>query len=448
MKQVFLHKEDERADENQDEDCNVEILLQRIEVQQYLSKLYELAMESQNTNNGRSITNSNNEFSNESFLAIDNSKPTKRSNKSTVENLLLDTSSNGLSPEDDMQILDTLLTQINQQDEESQEQVKAVDNELAEQENLLLQLRDHLKVYHNIKESYENLLVEVQALEQEKVDLKNQLEKVTSNPRLGCPNSIKEKLERVEANLKRARSETRHQHEMYKKMEAEALKCRALETKIKQLKSHRVELIRRQKELSHKHQMLVKENSREIMQLKKLNRKTDQRYAKLEEECRKYKAHLARRNDHSKTLSSKLKQTESHLLKLLSMRKRELQDRYNKGQSRKMYRMSFVNDDNNDVSNQNDIAKLYIDDGNREYQSANFVLQKLVSDRVERQTLQRQYKVAIEKYETLSKQISTNGVDDDEGMQLQLELLGSDLEELQSRIEMLENSHGEKHVEV
>lgn len=414
-----------------------------MEVQQYLSKLYERAIERQSsvTVGETKATIGPNKGSHDSKnLTV----PLNSLKHSNTESIIIDTSTNTLSPEEDMQILDTLITQLNQHDEESQEQVKAVDNELAEQENLLLQLRDHLKVYHNIKEQYESLLIEVQSLEQEKVGLKSQLEKVASNPRLGCSNSIRAKLEKVEVNLKRARSETRHQHEMYKKMEAEALKCRSLETKIHQLKSHRTELMRRQKELAHKHQMLAKENSREILQLKKLNRKTDQRYAKLEEECRKYKAHLSRRNDHSKNLSSKLKQTETHLLKLLSMRKRELQGRYNNGQSRKMYRMSFVNDQNNNGSVKNELAS----ENNGEYQSAKFVLQKLVTDRVEHQTLERQYKTALQKYKDLSQRISAKDFDDDDGVQLQLELVGSELEELQLRLEMLEDDDTHRNSEV
>eukprot|EP00957_Ditylum_brightwellii_P178231 13574988-Ditylum_brightwellii.AAC.1 len=87
-----------------------------------------------------------------------------------------------VNPDEDMAILDQLLElqhkdqEFNNEQKVDQEELKKVEGELEEQEGLLLQLKESLKVYHNMKEKYEILMGEVQSLESEKMSLAEQLE--------------------------------------------------------------------------------------------------------------------------------------------------------------------------------------------------------------------------------------------------------------------------------
>jgi len=454
VKREFVPKDKEEVVEAED-------LMQRGDVQTYLKRLYAVALEKRKNN-----LQTGGEAPELPMIAS-----TSSSNISTEKNVSTDTNIKDLtttslvsnpspSPEEDIQILDTLLTQLqsnpsseepNTEDSATDTQIHAVNNELAEQEQMLLQLRDHLAVYHSIKERYESLLVEVQSLEQEKQTLAAQLERMTHNPDVS--NSIRKKLERVEANLSRARHETKTQQDAYRKMEAQAHKCRALEQKISQLKQHKANLMRQQKRQLAKHKQLNQKNNREIIALKKQNRQYNNKNSKLEQECRRYRATLERRKGQSHKLTSKLKQTEDHLLKLLRMRKKELQDRYfakngngTGAKKNRMYRMSFCQGRLSELPREN----LFAEENNTEYQSAQFVLNKMVSDRVERDSLQALHQNKLKKYEDAMRQMSElldsqnqDGVNDEEkddeveGLQLQLELLGNDLEDLRGRLELL-----------
>jgi DNA repair exonuclease SbcCD ATPase subunit len=73
-----------------------------------------------------------------------------------------------------------------------------MEGEIEAQENRLLQLREHLKVYHSMKEKYEQLMGEVQSLEAEKRALAELLEKAQTDPTRGCSQAIKAKLQKVE----------------------------------------------------------------------------------------------------------------------------------------------------------------------------------------------------------------------------------------------------------
>lgn len=136
---------------------------------------------------------------------------------------------------------------------------------------------------------------EVQSLEAEKVSLARELERVQVDPTKGCSIAIKKKLEKVESSLARARSETRKHQQMYRKAEAEAQKCRALERKISDLKQGKVALMKKQREAAARHRNFMDAKTREIHALKKKERKVGQKVSKLEAECHKYKTNLERR---------------------------------------------------------------------------------------------------------------------------------------------------------
>jgi kinesin family protein 4/21/27 len=246
-----------------------------------------------------------------------------------VDDLLLDE----VNPDEEMAILDQLLelqhrdNEYEKEHKSDEEQLKKVEGEIAEQEGMLLQLRESLKVYHTLKAKYEVLMGEVQQLETEKTNLAQQLEKATADPSKGCSLAIKKKLEKVEVSLARARSETRKHQQKYRKAEQQAQKSKVLERKIVELKKAKVDMIKKQKESAARHREYTESKTREIMALKRKERTAGQKMSKLEAEIKIHKNNLEKRKDYCTKLSSKLKQTESHLMKLLAMRKRELHHR-------------------------------------------------------------------------------------------------------------------------
>ena len=329
-----------------------------------------------------------------------------------------------VDPDGDMAILDQLI-EIQHQDQEfdkaqkeDQVQIDQVEGQIEEQEALLLQLKESMKVYHDMKDKYEVLMGEVQSLEAEKVTLARELERVQVDPTKGCSIAIKKKLEKVESSLARARSETRRHQQMYRKAEAEAQKCRVLERKISDLKQGKVALMKKQREAAAKHRSFVDSKTREIHALKKKERKVGQKVSKLEAECQKYKTSLERRRQYCDNLQDKLKQTESHLMSPLAMRKRELQRRTKSlaptgGQSyrsrgeggvgRRACNTTVEASASDDKNSNNDDSYA---ERTEEVKSIKFLLEKMVSDRVTFSQNKMRYEQKVVEYSNLMKMLS------------------------------------------
>lgn len=387
-----------------------------------------------------------------------------------------------VDPDGDMAILDQLI-EIQHQDQEfdkaqkeDQVQIDHVEGQIEEQEALLLQLKESMKVYHDMKDKYEALMGEVQSLEAEKVSLARELEKVQVDPTKGCSIAIKKKLEKVESSLARARSETRKHQQMYRKAEAEAQKCRVLERKISNLKQGKVALMKKQREAAARHRSFMDAKTREIHALKKKERKVGQKVSKLEAECHKYKTNLERRKQYCDKLQDKLKQTESHLMSLLSMRKRELQKRTKslapgdsllyrsrgngggaggRGGSAMTVTSTTICDNGSDP----------FAERTEEVKSIKFLLEKMVSDRVVFSQNKMRYEQKVAEYSNLMKMLTVelqaikaarqdtkssmeeSGDLDEQGIQslrdhehnindleLKLDLVGAELEDLRAKL--------------
>jgi Kinesin motor domain len=366
-----------------------------------------------------------------------------------------------VDPDAEMAILDQLLEvqqkdhQYDQEQKKDTEQLQQVEGELAEQERLLLQLRESLKVYHNMKEKYEILMAEVQQLELEKEQLADQLEKAKADPSKGCSASIKNKLEKVEQSLSRAKSETRKHREMCRKAEQEAQKCKALERKISELKHGKVALIRKQKESAAKHKQYTEAKAREISALRRKERKTEKHVSNLQNEIQLHKNNLNKRKDYCEKLTKKLQQTESHLMQLLSMRNRDFRERAStigNGRRRSTLLVTKTADIQEDKA---DFAPL-----NEETKSMLFMIEKMVSDQVNRSELLQKYEERIAEYgdamremvkevrhieqiprDSMELDSDGEGSSDDsdrkhnvEELELKIELLGRELEELRDQL--------------
>jgi Kinesin motor domain len=308
------------------------------------------------------------------------------------------------NPDEEMAILDQLLD-IQHQDQlfdnekkKDSAELKQVDGELAEQEILLLQLRKSLEVYHGMKIKYENLLTEVQQLETEKAQLAKKLQHATADPSQGCSSTIKREMEKVEQSLIRARNETRKHRELYRKAEMEAQKCKALERKIAELKTSRAQLIKKQKETVARHREYTETKTREILSLKRKGKKTEQELSKLQRNVEAHQRNMNKRQAYCNNLSAKLKQTESHLMKLLSMRQRDLRggnksngERHDTGKSSKVTgkekTLSFATD------KEEHFAK-----DTPELDSVKFLIDKHIHEKINQNELKRQYKDCYSRY--------------------------------------------------
>lgn len=372
-----------------------------------------------------------------------------------ADDLLLDE----LNPDEEIAILDQLLelqhhdNEYEKRHKSDEQQLKKVEGELEEQEGMLLQLKESLKVYHTLKAKYEVLMGEVQHLESEKKNLAEQLEKAVADPSKGCSLAIKRKLEKIEISLARARSETRKHQQKYRKAEQQAQKSKVLERKIVELKKAKVAMIRLQKESAARHREYTEAKTREIMALKRKERTAGQKVSKLEAEIKIHKNNLEKRKDYSTKLSSKLKQTESHLMKLLAMRKKELHHRTN-GSTPSRKRQGRAPAPRDVLRKQTSPSELFAPVSS-ETKSIVFLLDKAIAELVSTSQTKRRYEERVSQYsdtmrdliaevnllKEAKKQEQETGGDEFvdeirsreqnvEDLELKLELVGSELETL------------------
>lgn len=350
-----------------------------------------------------------------------------------------------VNPDEELAILDQLL-ELQQQDQDfdseqkqDNEELKQVEGELIEKEQLLLHLRDSLKVYHNMKAKYESLIVEVQNLEREKVELSKQLELASSDPALGCSRAIKKEIEVVERSLARARNETRKHRQMYLKAEQEAQKCRTLELKIHDLKQGRANLIKKQREAALRHREMTESKTKEIMALKRKDRNAERKMSKLESEIRIHKRNLDNRQAYCRKLMEQKKQTESHLMKVLAIRQRKFRNQT------KMTGQSDI------VPNESSIIVLHehtFSQKNEEVESILYLLEKSMEESISSMEMQNQYEARFDAYSELMRKMVTNvkrleepDIDDREELieairelDLKIELAGREVERIRNQL--------------
>ena len=449
-----------------------EILI-RGEVQEYLQELQTIAMqETTNTKPLNSLlltasctappTKFQSEFSGSTSRGILSVAPHAGSDENAME---LDTTMNQsvldnfdpailteVNPDHEMAILNQLL-ELHQRDQafddeqkEENAALEKMEGDIAEQETLLLQLRDSLKVYHHIKNKYEVLMAEVQQLEAEKSQLASQLEKATADPTQGCSSAIRRQLDKVEKSLVRARNETQKHRDQYRKLEKEQQKCQALERKIADLKNGKAAMIKKQRDAAARHREFTEAKTREIVALKRKERNAEKRVSKLQTEVQIHKRNLEKRQQFIQKLNDKLKQTESHLMKLLSTRQRNLQDR-----------MSIIHSRSSISTNSSVLAPgrdSFLPTTATEVKSARFLVDRFVSEKVAQFQLEKQYQGRVEEYAVAMKdmmdaveelrklrteaapdtQTLSDALQSVEDSELKVELISADVESLRSQM--------------
>ena len=206
-------------------------------------------------------------------------------------------------------------------------------------------------------------------------------------------------------------------------------------------------LLKKQKESAVKHREFTETKKREIIALKRKEQKSGQKMSKLEAECKKHKINLEKRKVYSDKLSGKLKQTETHLMKLLTMRKRDFTDRNRK---------PTVAHNNDTIKQSENVDK---SDGfamkTEEISSIKFLLEKMVSDIVANTQLKSRYEDRVEDYSRLMRELmselkalqkeksSSSTINTEtiiereqtvEDIEIQIELVAADLEDLKVKL--------------
>lgn len=447
-----------------------EILIRR-EVQDYLQELQSLAM--QDIGSARAsgsmvvlpFTAVTRSIASPTPIVLRDSTPMDidtPANQSVLENfdpsLLAE-----VNPDHEMAILDQLLELQHRDqaftDEQKEEKaaLQKVEGELAEQESMLLQLRDSLRVYHNIKNKYEILMAEVQQLETEKSQLASQLEKATADPSQGCSSAIQKQLDKVEKSLARARDETRKHREQYRKLEREAQKCQVLERKIAELKNGKAAMIKKQRDAAARHREFTEAKTREIMALKRKERNTEKKVSKLQTEVQIHKRNLEKRQQFITKLNDKLKQTETHLMKLLSTRQRNLQDR-----------MSIIHH-RSSIGTRSSMLPIdgeaYLPTSSSEVKSASLLLNRFVEEKVSNFQMEKIYQRRVDEYADAMKDMVaaveelrllrnqttpdphtlTETLQAVEDAELKVELIGADVESLRDQMKDKEDLEKMEH---
>lgn len=359
-----------------------------------------------------------------------------------------------VDPDEDMKILDELLElqhrdqQFSTEQENGQEQLDSMEGEIVAQEERLNKLRENLIMYHNIKAKYEKLMCEVHNLEAEKQALAEALEKVQGDPTKGCSMAIRRKLQDVEESLVRARSETRKHQAKVRQAEQESQKVKVLERKIQDMKHARVNLIKKQKEAAAKHKEYTNQKTREINALKRKEKASNILVSKIQGENQKFRHNLERSRAQNEKLSEKLKQTESHLVRLLT-------ERRSKSFSSRKSKTHAINIHGFEGSDK--FASI-----NEEVNSLRFLLEKTVCDRVNLiqqlnaydakvvehgkllQSIASELKV-LNKSRSSKSDASIKEIEDNvHDYQLKLELIESDLEEMRTKYPRLEEYYFEE----
>ena len=379
--------------------------------------------------------------------------PNKPSSERIDESFHID-----VNPDGDIAILDRLLELQHHEHifdgatKRGDEDIRTMEGELRKEETLLLQLRENLKAYHSLKQKYEELLAEVQQLEVEKDGLAKQLENASADPSIGNSVAIKKQLEKVELNLIRARRETSTHRQKYKAAEDQARRCQVLERKISTLKQAKLSLIKKQKETTARYKEVTDAKTKELLALKRKEKAADLRLSKMKTEILRHKTILERRKQYCTTLTDKLKQTETHLMKLLSMRQRDFTERTNTVGT---IGMSTLN-----ASDTEDIVRFPGHESehlsHEDLKSIEFISDKMISEKIEAAVSSAHYRQLVATYsETMrlvidnvkllqgrqaSGEVGDGGADESKDeiretvaeLELKLDLLGEDIREMES----------------
>lgn len=216
-----------------------------------------------------------------------------------------------------------------------QEQLDDMAAAISGKEKLLLKLRSRMRHYHTMRQRYERLLDNVREVEAEKENLLMQLnvlgektEASAAAERQHATEAVqraRSKLVEVESELVRLRRQQSQQKSMMKFAEREARRVSQLERDLESLRAAKIKLQRKQKDDATRHRQWMADKNREIVALRKNERKRVRQISQLQLESRRQQLLIGRRNQVVANTTAKLQAAKKALYQALQRRQKQRQ---------------------------------------------------------------------------------------------------------------------------
>lgn len=212
------------------------------------------------------------------------------------------------------------------EDEEDEEELKAVDKLIAEKEEILTKLMENIKGYSALKAEFEKLVEAINGLETEKKELEAELEKAKkSNQSSAQLEKIKERFTTVKEELRRMKDDRKNKEQAYKMMQKESKALDTMQRELQKLKESKVSLLKQQKTQFNELQKMKKEQAVKLQLLKKSDVKKQQQMNALKSELVKKERIIGHRDKEIGRMAMKLRACEDHITQLLKIQNRSRQ---------------------------------------------------------------------------------------------------------------------------
>mmetsp|Transcript_22914 Transcript_22914/g.33487 ORF Transcript_22914/g.33487 Transcript_22914/m.33487 type:complete len:1633 (+) Transcript_22914:1-4899(+) len=209
------------------------------------------------------------------------------------------------------------------------EAIDEVDKEITEKEEILVKLKDAVKGFGAMKQEYESLLHEINALEAERHELEAALEKAKKQEELLVAQKqpvnpvamerLKERFLKVKEELSRMKSDKTKKESAYKLMQRESKQLESLQRELTKLKEMKISLEKARKSQVQQHNKFKKEQQQKLTMLKKSDVKKQRQMNDLKSELQKKVRVLGNKDREINRIQSKLKAAEEHITHLLRL---------------------------------------------------------------------------------------------------------------------------------
>jgi hypothetical protein len=211
-------------------------------------------------------------------------------------------------------------------DGEREVEMNKVDKAIEEKEEILVKLMESVKGYAAMKSEFEKLLEAIGALENERTDLENELDKAkrlaahtSSSTNDAAVERIRERFFKVKEELKQMKEERSNKENAYRVMQRESKRVGEMQRELTKLKEARVTLMKQQKQQSLQMLKMKKEQSIKLSNLKKSDIKKQRLMNNLKSELVKKERVLGHKDKEISRINSKLKACEDHISQLLKI---------------------------------------------------------------------------------------------------------------------------------
>eukprot|EP01041_Mallomonas_annulata_P007618 gene7618-15601_t len=280
-------------------------------------------------------------------------------------------------------------------DSDDEEEIKAVEQDILEKEEILSKLMDTVKSFAPMKQEYERLLTAIGKLDTERKYLEQELE-IAKKQAENSSNvdRINEKLQKAKGDLDKMRQDRVQKESAFKVMQRGTQQADSLQRQLKKLKEERINIIKQQKTQSQEFQKIQKENTQKVCQLKKSDVKKQQLLNTLKYEVERKERLLALKSKEIGRMATKLKVSEKHIKSLINNQI--------KGRNKLVSSGSGKNEADKDGKNRYGLSA----DDFRRFEVNKSMLDVLINDRVEEKYSRNLYTIKMQQYEKLNEELS------------------------------------------